>query len=222
MIAVAAQVVFCGEGIVFKLFARPGAGSMAIEAMLAECGAAHTVEDVLRQANGSIPADFHRINPRGEVPTLILPDDTMMTESAAMMIYLGDRFPEAGLAPAPASPERARYLRWMIYLATTVYMSDLRMYYPARYSTDPSHAAAIKEKAIADMATDFEGLSEGIGQGPFILGSEFSAVDIYAAMLASWASDVKALFAKHPNIGTLYTLVAARPRIATVWARNGL
>ena len=195
---------------------------MAVEALLAECGADYTIEDVPRQADGSIPADFHRINPRGEVPVLILPDNTMMTESAAMMIYLGDRFPEAGLAPATTSPARPRYLRWMIYLATTVYMSDLRMYHPARYSTDPSHAAAIKQRAVLDMARDFEILSEGIGNGPFILGEAMSAADIYAAMLASWAPDVPALFAAHPNIATLYDRVAARSKIAGVWARNGL
>ncbi len=57
----------------YRLFARPGAGSMAVEAMLAECGASYVIEDVLRQADGSIPADYHRINPRGEVPTLICP-----------------------------------------------------------------------------------------------------------------------------------------------------
>ena len=206
----------------FKLYARKGAGSAAIEAMLALCGAPYVVEDVPRLADGSIPPSFYRINPRGEVPVLILTDDSTMTESAAMLIYLGDQFPAAGLAPPLASPPRPRYLRWMLFLATTVYLSDLRMYYPARYTTDPAAAPGIKAKAIAAMARELAILADAIGQGPFILGETMSAADIYAAMLASWAPDVPALYASHPNIRTLCERVAAVPAIAQAWARNGM
>ena len=206
----------------YKLFARPGAGSAAVEALLAECDAPHAIEDVLREADGSTPLWFFRINPRGEVPTLILPDDIVMTESAAIMIYLADLYPERELAPPVGSANRSRYLRWMIYLATTVYMSDLRMYYPVRYSTDAAHAAGIKAKAIVDIARDFDFLSEAIGEGPFILGKRLSAVDIYAAMMATWAPDTAALFARHPNIKGLYDRVVERPKIARVFARNGI
>ena len=204
----------------FKLYARPGAGSAAVEALLAECGAAFEIIDVLRNPDGTAPESFQQINPRAEVPTLTLPDNSIMTESAAMMIYLADLFPAAGLAPAVTSPARSRYLRWMLYFATAVYMADLRMYYPARHSTDESHAAGIKGKAIADMSRDFEIFAEALGDGPFILGRTFSAADIYAAMLFSWAPDVSQLFARHANIKRLYDLVAARPLIAKVWARN--
>ena len=109
------------------------------------------------------------------------------------------------------SPLRARYLRWMLYFATAVYMADLRMYYPARHSTDAGHADAIKAKAIEDMERDYDIFAEALGEGPFILGPSMSAVDIYAAMLISWAPDVPQLFARHANIKRLYDLVAARP-----------
>ena len=94
------------------------------------------------------------------------------------------------------------------------------MYYPARHSTDAAHAAGIKAKAIEDMGRDFDIFAEELGEGPYILGQKMSAVDIYAAMLISWAPDVPQLFARHANIKRLYDLVAARPLIAKVWARN--
>jgi GST-like protein len=206
----------------YKLYARRGAGSTAVEALLAECDAPHAVEEVLREADGSIPKWFYRVNPRGEVPTLILPDDIVMTESAAMMIYLADLHPELELAPPAAAANRSRYLRWMLYLATTVYLSDLRMVYPARYSTDPTHAPAIKARAIADMAREFDALAEAVGEGPFVLGKRMSAADIYAAMTMAWAPDVAALFARHPNLKALYHHVLLRPKIAKAFARNGL
>jgi glutathione S-transferase len=208
------------EKFMFKLYARPNAGSAAVEALLAECGAAFEIIDILRDPDGTVPQSFQQINPRGEVPTLRLPDNSIMTESAAMMIYLADLHPAAGLSPPVTSPLRARYLRWMLYFATGVYMADLRMYFPARHSTDADHADAIKAKAIEDVERDYDIFAEALGEGPFILGPSMSAVDIYAAMLLSWAPDVTQLFTRHGNIKRLYDRVAARPHIAKVWARN--
>ena len=204
----------------FKLYARPSAGSAAVEALLTECGAAFEIIDILREPDGTVPRSYLQINPRGEVPTLRLPDNSIMTESAAMMVYLADLHPAAGLAPSLTSPLRGRYLRWMLFFATGVYMADLRMYFPARHSTDANHADAIKAKAIEDMERDYDIFAEALGEGPFILGQSMSAVDIYAAMLLSWAPDVTQLFARQGNIKRLYDLVAARPKIAKVWARN--
>jgi len=205
----------------FTLYAKKNAGSVAVEAMLAACGADYELKDVTRDAAGKFPPWIFDVNPRGEVPTLILPDGSTMTESAAMLIYLGDTFQQAGLAPAITSPQRPRYLRWMLYLATTVYMSNLRIYYPQYYTTDPSGTAGIKAKALPAMAQELGLLSDAIGKGPFILGDTMSAVDIYAAMLSIWPPDAKALFAKYPNLKTLHDKVAAVPAIAKVWTRNG-
>jgi glutathione S-transferase len=206
----------------YKIYCRKGAGSVAVEAMLAQCGAIYAVHDLERNPDGTFPDFFHRINPRAEVPTLMLPDDSIMTESAAMLIHLADTHPDARLSPAIWSPKRPRFLRWMLYLATTLYMSDLRMFYPERYTIGDEGVAAIKAKAIAGMASEFKIYADALGQGPFILGSEMSAADIYAAMLATWVPDMSALFAKHPNLEAMYKAVIAQPAIAAVWGRNGI
>jgi glutathione S-transferase len=203
-----------------KLYSRPNSGSAAVEALLMECGVAFELINVARQSDGSIPQSFRQINPRGEVPTLALADDSIMTESAAIMIFIADLNPAAGLAPAIDSPERARYLRWIMFFATAVYAADLRMYYPQRFSTDVAHAGGIKSKAIEDMESDFDIFAAALGDGPFLLGPKMSAADIYIAMIISWAADVQQLFARHRNIKQLYERVAARPMIAKVWARN--
>ena len=204
----------------YTLYARKGAGSLAVEAMLARCGAPHRIEDLERNADGSFPEALRRLNPRSEVPTLVLPDDSVMTESAAIMIHLGDIYPEAKLAPPLTSPQRPRYLRWMVYLAATVYMSDLRYYYPAKYTTDPSAADGIKAKAGEGMANELAIYADALGQGPFLLGPEMSAADIYAAMLVSWVPDMGVLFAAHSNLKAMYEKVIAHPVIAAVWTRN--
>ena len=204
----------------YTIYCRKGAGSMAVEALLAACSAQYKVHDLDRNADGSLPGYFHRINPKAEVPTLTLPDDRIMTESAAIMIYLADLYPEAGLAPAATAPERADYLRWMLFLATAVYGSDLRMFYPERFTANTAECDGIKALAVKSMTREFEIYAVALGDKPFMLGTSMSALDIYAAMLCSWAPEVPVLFARHPNLKAMYENVTAHPAIAKVWARN--
>jgi glutathione S-transferase len=204
--------------LTYTLYARPASGSAAVEALLQLLDVQHEVVDVPREADGSIPASFRAINPMGQVPVLKLPDGTIMTESAAIMIYLADLVP--GLAPAPASPERAKYLRAIIFMAATPYNTDLRLYYPDRYSTDESHAPAIAAKASQDLTREFAVFESWLGDGPFIAGKTMSAADIYAAMLLSWSDDVPGLLARHPKLKALYDAVASQNTVRPVWERN--
>jgi glutathione S-transferase/GST-like protein len=205
----------------YKLYARNTAGSMAPEALLALCGADYEVVVLERLPDGSFAPFFHAINPKAEVPTLVLPDGSVMTESAAMMIHLADLHPEAGLSPPVGAPGRARFLRWQLYLATTVYMSDLRLLYPQRYTVKAGEAAGIRARAEEMIASEFAIYAEALGQGPFILGSRMSAADIYAAMLCTWTPDMAALFARQPALGRMYDAVLAHEKVRKVWERNG-
>jgi glutathione S-transferase len=206
----------------YKLYARKGAGSAAVEAFLAGLGVDHEIVEVEKNRDGTFPDWFMAINPRAEIPALELSDKSLMTESAAMMIHLADAHPEAGLAPTVGTPARAQYLRWLLYMASAAYNSDLRMYYPQRYSLDPSHADGIKAKAIIDLARDFDIFAKEMGEGPFILGDKMCAADIYVAMLLVWSNDVDGLFAKHPKLKRLYDGVSALPAVRKAWDRNGM
>jgi glutathione S-transferase len=206
----------------FKLYARNGAGSAAVEALLRFCDAPTELIIVERKPDGSLDDWFTRLNSKAEVPTLVLPDDSIMTESAAMMIHIADLYPEKGLAPPAASPQRAQYLRWMLFLATSLYMSDLHLFYPHRYTIAQADSAGIRQRAAEMMAQEYAIYADGLGDKPFMLGESLSALDIYAAMLCNWAPDIEALFARHPNIGEMYKRVTAVPSIAAVWKRNGM
>ena len=203
----------------YTLYARNGAGSVAVEALLAACGADYEVVVLNRKPDGAFEDFFHAINPKAEVPTLVLPDGSVMTESAAMMIHIAEQFPGARLAPLPGEAGRAQFLRWQVYLATALYGSDLRLFYPERFTTDAQGADGIKARAAEMMMHEFGIYADALGERTFMLGS-FSAVDIYAAMLCTWAPDMQALFATHPNLGRMYDAVVANPAVAKVWARN--
>ena len=203
----------------YTLYARNGAGSVADEALLAACGADYKVIVLERKPDGAFEDFFIAINPKAEVPTLLLPDGSVMTESAAMMIHIAEQFPQAGMAPAAGQPGRAQFLRWQVYLAAALYGSDLRLFYPQRFTTDPAGAEGVKARAAEMMAQEFSIYAAALGERTFMLG-RFSAVDIYAAMLCTWAPDMGELFATHPNLKRMYDAVLANDAVKKVWARN--
>ena len=204
----------------YKLYSRAGSGSIVVEAVLEYLGADYQLIDVKRVENGKTPAALLAVNPLGQVPVLLLPDNSIMTESAAMVIYLADLFPAAKLAPAVSSPLRGPYLRWLTYLATNIYMTGLLVYYSERYSTEPAHAPAVKAAAVTHMAREWQIFADALGDGPFMFGKEMTAVDVYVAMLADWNADVPAFFAKHANVKRLYDRVLQVPAFKKVWTRN--
>ena len=204
----------------YKLYGRPGTGSVTIEAILELAKVPYEVEVIERSPDGQVPEKLARLNPLGQVPVLRLPNGEIMTESAAMALYLCDKHPEAGLAPPPGSAERPAYLRWLIYLATNTYMTGLAAYFPDRYTSDQNGGKCVRSAALARMAREWDIYAEALGDRPYILGDKMSAADIYAAMQATWNFDVPAFFKKHPNLRAMYNRVTAHPAIAKVWGHN--
>lgn len=205
---------------VYTLYGRPGSGSGVCEAVLALSGLPYEIIDLERWDQGAAPAELLAFNPLGQIPTLVLPDGSIMTESAAITLYLADLAPQANLAPSLTDPLRARYLRWMIYLAANSYMTILRIYYPERYSTHDDGGAGVKAVASERNAFEWSVFADALGEGPYILGNQMSAVDLYVALLVSWEEDMDAFFLRHPNIKRLYNNVAQHPIIVPIWQRH--
>jgi glutathione S-transferase len=206
----------------YRLYGRPGSGSGVCEAVLAISGLAFEIADLERWGKAAPPAELLAVNPLGQIPTLVLPDGSAMTESAAITLYVADLVPETGLAPPLTDPRRARYLRWMIYLAANSYMTVLRIYYPERFSTHNDGGTSVKEAALERSAFEWSVFADALGDGPFILGNQMCAADIYAAMLVSWDLDQNALFMRHPNLQRLCAELARHPDIKPVWQRHGM
>ncbi len=204
----------------FTLYASEGTGSAVCEAILALSGLPHRRIDVTIQAPTGPDPELIQVNPLGQVPVLRLPNGEIMTESAAIVLYLSDLVPEKGLAPRPDDPLRARYLRWMAFLACAIYPSSLRKFYPDRYTADPQGGEAVKDAAIARLTREFAVLAAGLGTGPFLLGEAMSAVDIYAAMLIGWEENQEGMNDVFPGLIQLGQRVAANPVIRPIWERN--
>ncbi len=143
-----------------------------------------------------------------------------MTETAAMLVEIVERYPESELAPPAGSGERARFLRWLFFLASNVYPAVLRAYYPERYSTDSGAAEGIKAAAKADLDDPFRILDDALDPGPYLIGGTFSAVDILRWMLMQWHPAPSRLSETVPRIERLAGRVQARPAIARTWREH--
>jgi glutathione S-transferase len=204
----------------YKLYWAKLSGAMAPQALFEEIGAEYEKIVIDLDAEENRSDEFLAVNPMGQIPVLVLPDGTLMTESAAMVLHIVDRHPAAELAPPAGSAESARFQRWLLFMAATLYGDDLRCYYPDRFTTDPKGPEGVKAAAVADMDRHFAMLNEALNPGPYLLGETFSAVDIYLWMLTAWHPGPQQMFAKNPRVKQLAELVQGRPAIARVWAEH--
>jgi glutathione S-transferase len=193
----------------YTLYGRRNAGSLAPQILLEEIGAPYEIIWVGKTAP-EIEA-LRRVNPAGKIPSLVLPEGTVVAESAAILIHLTNAHPDAGLAPRAGSAAHARFLQWMVFLSANVYEAALRYFYSERYSTGGAAAApAIKAQALTDYGAHLERASAELS--PYVLGEKLSAADPYLHMLADWfPQDVQPLAARLPKLAQHAELLRRRP-----------
>ncbi|MGD1880295.1 MAG: glutathione S-transferase family protein [Kiloniellaceae bacterium] len=196
----------------YTLYWAPNTGAFAPDVVLTLAGAPFERQRVDYDGKEQQGDAYRKLNPMGQIPVLLLPDGTAMAESAAMVLHLVDRFPEAKLAPPPGTSARAAFDRWLLFLAVNVYGADLRFYYSGRFTADPAGAEGVRQAAERDLETQFAMLEVALYPGPFLLGDTFGAADIYLLMLADWYPPAKAL----PHVGRLCAALKEDPRIAEV------
>ena len=206
----------------YVLYGDIGSGSAVVEMALAEAGETAEWRDVPLEGDHQLRPEYLAVNPMGRMPTLVLPDGTVMTESLAILVALAERHPV--LLPPPASAERAWGLRWMTLAAAEFYPHVTRADYPERFGPDP---AAIRARAV-EMGREVWRVVEvhaglrGAGPEPFLLGATFSVADIYLAVLSRWMGGRQWVPANLPRLEALARAVAGRPALAPLWQRHRL
>ncbi len=205
----------------YKLYGTTHTSTCAAKAALSEAGAAFEEVEITTRAGKHLTEEYRQINPRQQVPSLMLPDGSIMTEGPAILLHIADAHPGARLAPPPGSSERAQHDRWLIFLALNVNEAGQRMNYPERFTTDTNGKQAVEEAARAYMDRHFSIFEAALGNGPYFFGDDLSMLDIYVWMLAQWPGGSKALFdANCPKIVQLANTAKLRPKIAPIHEEN--
>ncbi len=205
----------------YTLYYSPGAASMAVHLTLLEIGAPHSLRLIDFDTRAQKDPEYLRLNPNGMVPTLIV-DGQAVYECAALLLLLGERHPEAGLAPAPGATTRGLYLQWMLHLANTLQPAFRQWFYPADFGPaeqgDAMRAFAQKrieavwDRLDAHLATN----------GPHMLGEKFSLLDLYATMLMRWSRNMPKPADRWPALAALATRIKARPSWKRLYEIEGL
>lgn len=206
----------------YTIYGDLGSGAFSAEAALAEAGAEYDFHTISLEKNEQKAPEFLAINPSGKMPALKLPGGEIITESAAILLAISDRFPDSDLLPPPASFARAEALRWIVYLASEVYPMVEISDYPARFAPEGKEASALKRRAQERIRERLLILEKNIA-GPWLLANGYSAADIYAAMFTRWRGSVgrEWLAGGHiPKLDALAEAVSRRSKIAPVWTRH--
>ncbi|MCX4173115.1 MULTISPECIES: glutathione S-transferase family protein [Paraburkholderia] len=205
----------------YRLYYSPGAASMAVHWMMIEMGIPFDVHLVDIDAGNQRNPDYLRLNPSGRVPTLVV-DGTPRHESAALLMLLAERHPEAALAPAPGSADRAAWLELMIYLANTL-LPAMRDWFYADVDGDPAGAVAVQALAQRRIEEACDRLDADLADGrDYLVGGKLSTADFLAVMLMRWTRNMPRPALGWPHLARYIRGLRALPSFIELNAREGL
>jgi GST-like protein len=208
----------------YVLYTARRSGAASVEVMLGALGLPFELKDATpwSEPPGPYFEELKRLNPLGQLPTLVAPGGELLTESIAVLWTLLERHPSRWL-PAPSTRGRAACLRWMQFAASTVYSAVGVADYPARWTTSRSAAAraAVERAAVARMKLGMDIVARAFPQDSgFLLGPQPFVCDVYLANLSRWWKMREYLQASHPLFAAMMQRVDALPEVAPVWKRH--
>jgi len=200
-----------------KLYYTPGACSLASHIVLREAGFEFDTEKVdLATHSTESGADYYAINPKGYVPALMLDDGQILTEGGAIVQYLADLKPEAGLAPPPGTLERARMNEQLIFIAAELHKAYGPLFLPG--ASEDSKAAA-RENVTRRLDYVERQLSDG---KPYLLGQQLTVADIYMFVVAGWAEQMEIGSGRWPKLSAFLERIGSREAVKAALQAEGL
>jgi glutathione S-transferase len=209
-----------------QLHYHPGNASFTPHVLLHEIGAPVELKLVDRAHGAHKSVDYLKLNPNGLIPVLI-DGDLVLYETAAICLYLADKFPAAALAPPLGSVARAHFYKWLVWLTNSPQALLKHYFYPDRM-LDAGNAAGVaqlKAHAQAQVGEMLQQLDAQLAAhgGPWLLGAAYSALDPYAFMLCRWTRG----FDKRParmyaHIAPYLQRVLQRPAVQRACQAEGL
>lgn len=207
-----------------KLLAHPGFGSAIVEAQLA-------LYDVpfMRVPVGDVVSDpdarsrVAQDNPISQLPTLLVGDSIVITESAAITLWLSEEFgsDETNLVPQPGDALRPEFLRWLIYWVASPY-SVFAYLDRAKELVSNDEARVELERALTGRLTDLLCNLEHAAQAPWFMGDRFTALDIYAGVFSEWTPGRDWYAREAPKLVEIASRVWAMPDLRLVYEQNFL
>jgi GST-like protein len=207
----------------YTLYGSQGSGSASVEVALERIGLPYRAVRASTWESDSAQAELRALNPLGQIPTLQLPDGSVMTESAAILIHLGLCHPEAALLPTETAA-RAQAIRGLVFIAANCYSNVSISDYPERWISECAEDDPLRERvrqgARAQLHRSWEIFADSFQAKPFFNGQAPGALDYLAAVVSKW-SGTRAHIKKHrPKFLDTVLRIEQHPQVAPVFERH--
>ncbi|CEL30314.1 MULTISPECIES: glutathione S-transferase family protein [Pseudomonas] len=203
----------------YQLYGHRNSGAASIEAALELCQIAFRFIDI--EASTEAAEDLAKLNPLKQIPTLQLPDGSVLTESAAILIHLGLTFPKSGLLPAKAD-ERDQAIRGLVYIVSNCYAAIGVVDYPERWLVMPDEAS--QQNLIAGarqrLHWSWEVFADQFSAELYLDDETPGALDVLAAVVTRWAGSREHLRQTRPGFYAWLQRIDRHPVLAPVFARH--
>ena len=208
------------------LYYYPSTAAMVPHIVLEEIGAPYERELVDRAQDANRRPEYLRLNPNGLLP-LWRDGDLVLYETAAIVLHLCDRHPQAQLAPPVGSDERAHFYKWLVWLTNTLQSALIIYFYPDRWveGGEAQATAALKAMARRKVTALLQQLDEELARrgGPWFMGDAYSALDPYVFTLCRWTRNFDTGRARDfAHLAPYLQRMLARPAVQRVLATEGL
>jgi glutathione S-transferase len=200
------------QGMTLKLYYAPGTCALASHIALEEAGAKYEAVRLSFRANQQQTPEYLAINPKGRVPALITAAGTL-TETPAILAYVAQSFPAAGLAPLADAFAFGRVQSFNSYLCSTVHVAHAHRMRGYRWADDPAAHAAMQKKVPATVGACFDLIEREMFAGPWVTGDRYTICDPYLFTLAQWLEADGVDPAQFPKVFDHRRRMAERPAV---------
>jgi GST-like protein len=205
----------------YTLYGSRGSGSAAVEVALRACGLAYRQVRASTWEADSAIQELGHINPMRQIPTLVLPDGGVMTESAAILIHLGLIVPQSMLLPQTTSA-KAQAIRGLVFIAANCYSVIGINDYPQRWTTASTKPAQerVRQGARRQLHRSWEIFADTFPAYPYLSGATPGALDFLAAVVSKWAGTRDHLAKQRPGFRQVMQRVEAHESAAPVFREH--
>jgi glutathione S-transferase len=202
-----------------KLYYATGTCALATYITLEEAGADYTAERLSFKDNQQNSPDYLKINPKGRVPALVT-DRGVLTETPALLQFIAQTHPQAGLLPPDDVFLLARANEFNSYLCSTVHVAHAHRMRGYRWADDEAAFESMRRKVPQTVGDCFELIEREMLRGPWVLGERFSVCDLYLFTLWQWLEADGVDPQRFPKAGELGRRLLADPVVAKVLAEQ--
>jgi glutathione S-transferase len=196
----------------FKLYYAPHTCSLASHIALEDADASYQLERIDFRKTEQQSAAYLEVNPKGRVPAMATPRG-ILTETPAMLAFIAQSFPAAGLAPLSDPFAFAELQSFNSYLCSTLHVAHAHRMRGHRWADDPASFADMQRKVPKSVGACYDMIETRMLKGPWVMGSTYTIADPYLFTLAQWLEEDGVDPARIPKVMDHRARMAARPNV---------